>query len=582
MTISTHPRLWKFFSYYRPYRGLLAADLACAFVVSAIVLALPLCARYITRDVLEAGIANPLPHIFGMGAVMLALILLHLLCNSFVDYRGHMMGTLMERDMRNELFAHYQKLSFSFYDDHKTGQLMTRLTNDLESLSEFYHHGPEDVLIATIKFFGTFVILLTVNVPLTLILFALMPFVVLYALHTNKRLNRAMRASRDRIGDINAQVEDTLAGIRVAQSFTNEDVEQRKFERENRRFVESRRAVYRGDLWFYHPLVAFTQLLPVIVIVFGGAAIVQGALGLPDMLTYLLYVGILIEPIQRYVNFARLYQEGVTGFDRFMDMLEVQPDIADAPDVIAPASVRGDITFHQVSFKYREDQEHVLKDLCLDIRAGEYVALVGPSGVGKTTLCSLIPRFYDVSAGSITLDGIDIRKMQLRALRRHIGIVHQDVYLFAGTVAENIRYGRRDATHEEIITAAKQASAHDFIMALPQGYDTDIGQRGVKLSGGQKQRLSIARAFLKNPPIIIFDEATSALDNESERAIRASLERLSDNRTTLVIAHRLSTIRNAGRIIVLSDDGIAEQGTHDELIAAGGLYASLYGLQLTL
>lgn len=582
MHISSHSRLRKFFSYYRPYRGLLIADLACASIVSAIVLALPLCVRYITVDVLQAGVSDPLPHIFGMGALMLALILIHMLCNTFVDYRGHMMGTLMESDMRNELFTHYQKLSFSFYDDHKTGQLMTRLTNDLEELGEFYHHGPEDILIATLKFFGAFFILLLVNVPLTLILFATMPFVMLYSLHTNKRLNRAMRASRDRIGDINAQVEDTLAGIRVVQSFTNEDVEQQKFERENRRFVESRRAVYHSDVWFYEPLVAFTQLLPVIVVVLGGAAIVQGALSLPDMLTYLLYVGILVEPIQRYVNFARLYQEGVTGFDRFMDLLEVQPDIEDAPDAVELTCVKGNITFRQVSFKYREDQDHVLKNLCLDIRAGEYVALVGPSGVGKTTLCSLIPRFYDVSEGCVTLDGRNVKDICLRSLRKHIGIVHQDVYLFAGTVADNIRYGKRDASMEDIIAAARQANAHDFILALPHGYDTDIGQRGVKLSGGQKQRLSIARAFLKDPPIIIFDEATSALDNESERTIRASLERLSHNRTTLVIAHRLSTIRNAGRIIVLTDEGIAEQGMHNELIAAGGAYANLYGLQLTI
>lgn len=582
MHISSHSRLRKFFSYYRPYRGLLIADLACAFIVSAIVLALPLCVRYITVDVLQAGVSDPLPHIFGMGALMLALILIHMLCNTFVDYRGHMMGTLMESDMRNELFTHYQKLSFSFYDDHKTGQLMTRLTNDLEELGEFYHHGPEDILIATLKFFGAFFILLLVNVPLTLILFATMPFVMLYSLHTNKRLNRAMRASRDRIGDINAQVEDTLAGIRVVQSFTNEDVEQQKFERENRRFVESRRAVYHSDMWFYEPLVAFTQLLPVIVVVLGGAAIVQGALNLPDMLTYLLYVGILVEPIQRYVNFARLYQEGVTGFDRFMDLLEVQPDIEDALDAVELTCVKGNITFRQVSFKYREDQDHVLKNLCLDIRAGEYVALVGPSGVGKTTLCSLIPRFYDVSEGCVTLDGRNVKDICLRSLRKHIGIVHQDVYLFAGTVADNIRYGKRDAGMEDIIAAARQANAHDFILALPHGYDTDIGQRGVKLSGGQKQRLSIARAFLKDPPIIIFDEATSALDNESERTIRASLERLSHNRTTLVIAHRLSTIRNAGRIVVLTDEGIAEQGMHNELIAAGGAYANLYGVQLTL
>lgn len=576
------PRIRKFFSYYKPYRGLLAADLACAFVVSAIVLILPLCVRYITKDVLEGGMPDPLAHIAAMGAVMVGLIIIHTLCNTFIDYQGHMMGTLMERDMRDELFAHYGKLSFGFYDDHKTGQLMTRLTNDLESLSEFYHHGPEDVLIATLKYAGAFIILLTINVPLTLILFLTMPLMLVYAIYTNKRLHRAQRASRDRIGDINTQVEDTLGGIRVVQSFTNAQVEQRKFAHENSRFVAARREVFRSDVWFYEPLVAFTQFLPVIVVVLGGVWIVQGALGLPDLLTYLLYIGILVEPIQRYVNVARWYQEGVTGFDRFMDVLEVQPDIEDAPDAIELTRVRGDIAFHNVSFRYREGQDHVLKNLCLKIRAGEFMALVGPSGVGKTTLCSLIPRFYDVSAGEVTLDGIDVRDITLRSLRQHIGIVHQDIYLFAGTVAENIGYGKRDATREEIIAAAKQANAHDFIMALPYGYDTDIGQRGVKLSGGQKQRLSIARVFLKDPPILIFDEATSALDNESECAIRASLERLSQDRTTLVIAHRLSTIRNARRIVVLTEDGIAEQGAHDELVVSGGVYANLYGMQLTM
>jgi len=575
------PRHKKLLSYYRPYRGLLVADLACALVVSGVVLLLPLCARYITKDVLEGGMPDALSHIYVMGAVMVALVMVHMACNTFVDYQGHMMGTLMESDMRADLFAHYQKLSFSFYDTHKTGQLMTRLTNDLESLSEFYHHGPEDLLIATLKFCGTFIILLTVNVPLTLLLFLMMPLVLAYSLYANRRLERALRTSRDRIGDINAQVEDTLGGIRVVKSFTNEDFEQQKFAYENDRFVTSRREVYRSDVRFYEPLVAFTQFLPVIVIVFGASWIVRGSLGLPDMLTYLLYVGVLTEPIQRFVNFGRLYREGMTGFDRFMDMLEVMPGIDDAPDAVDLTHAQGDIAFQGVSFTYKEGQEHVLKNVCLQIRAGEYVALAGPSGVGKTTLCSLIPRFYDVSVGSVTLDGIDVKHICLRSLRQNIGVVLQDSYLFAGTVADNIRYGKRDASPGDIIAAAKKANAHDFIMALPNGYDTDIGQRGVKLSGGQKQRLSIARVFLKNPPILIFDEATSALDNESERAVRASLEQLSVNRTTLVIAHRLSTIRHAQRIIVLSDDGIAEQGTHDELIASGGPYASLYGVQLT-
>lgn len=572
----------KFLSYYKPYLGLLVADLACACVVSVSTMILPLFARYITKDVLEVMTPNALNQIYTMGAIMLGLVVIHAVCNTFVDYQGHMMGTLMESDMRDELFAHYQKLSFSFYDEHRTGQLMTRLTNDLEALSELYHHGPEDILIASLKFFGTFIILMTINVELTLILFFSLPIVLVYSLHTNKRLNRALRTSRDRIGDINAQVEDSLAGIRVVQSFTNEEIEQQKFAYENNRFIASRKDVYKSEAYFYEPLVAFTQLLTVGVVVFGGARIAHGTLALGDVLTYLLYVGILIEPIQRYVNFARLYQEGMTGFDRFMDVLEVQPDIQDSPNAIDVADVQGNVEFKNASFKYREDHDHVLNTLSLNIQAGEYVALVGSSGVGKTTLCSLIPRFYEATAGQILLDGTNIKDIRLRSLRKNIGIVQQDVYLFAGTVADNIRYGKRDATMEEIIAAAKQAHAHDFIMALPNGYATDIGQRGVKLSGGQKQRLSIARVFLKNPPIIIFDEATSALDNESEKAIQESLEQLTDNRTTLVIAHRLSTVRNAQRIVVLTDTGIKEQGTHEELLALDGAYANVYNMQLRI
>lgn len=575
-------RIKKFLSYYRPYRGLLLADLACASIVSAITLVLPLCARYITNNVLGEITPNTLNQIYTMGVVMLVLVSVHAVCNTFVDYQGHMMGTLMEGDMRDELFAHYQNLSFSFYDEQKTGQLMTRLTNDLESLSELYHHGPEDILIATIKFVGTFMILLTINVELTLLLFFSLPIVLVYSLYTNKRLNRSLRTSRDRIGDINAQVEDSLAGIRVVQSFTNEDIEQQKFAYENRRFIESRRDVYKSESYFYEPLVAFTQLLTITVVVFGGVRIVNGALSEGDVLTYLLYIGVLIEPIQRYVNFARLYQEGITGFDRFLEVLEVQPDIQDAPNAIDLAHVQGNVEFRRVSFKYKHDHTYVLKNLSLNIRAGEYVALVGSSGVGKTTLCSLIPRFYEVTEGQILIDGKNIKDIRLRSLRRSIGVVQQDVYLFAGTVADNIRYGKRDATHKEIVAAAKQANAHDFIMALPDGYATDIGQRGVKLSGGQKQRLSLARVFLKNPSIIIFDEATSALDNESEKAVQEALEQLANNRTTLVIAHRLSTIRNAQRIIVLTDNGVHEQGTHEQLIALGGAYAHVHNMQLRI
>jgi ATP-binding cassette, subfamily B, bacterial len=575
-------RAKKFFSYYKPYKGLLIADLACAFVVAAITLILPLCARYITKNILESNATNALGQIYTVGAVMFALVVVYALCNSFVDYQGHMMGTLMERDMRAELFEHYQKLSFGFYDDQKTGQLMNRITNDTYNVGELYHHAPEDLVLTTLKFFGTFIILLLINVPLTLIVFLFLPIMAVYTFYFNKKMNVAFRVSKDRIGDINVQVEDTLAGIRVVKSFTNEDVERKKFAFENNRFVESRRDGYRNEAYFYNGMVAFTQLFTVVVIVFGGASIVRGTLDLADLVTYLLYVGILIEPIRTALNFLRLYQEGITGFDRFMEVLEVEPDIQDLPNAVDLARVKGNIEFRKVSFKYREDHDHVLNNLSLEIKAGEYVALVGPSGVGKTTLCSLIPRFYEVTDGQILLDRQDIKDIRLSSLRGNIGVVQQDVYLFAGTVADNIRYGKREASQEEIIKAAKQANAHEFIMALPDGYDTDIGQRGVKLSGGQKQRLSIARVFLKNPPVIIFDEATSSLDNESERAVQDSLETLSNNRTTLVIAHRLSTVRNAQRIIVLTDDGIEEQGTHEELISLGGTYANLYNMQLRL
>ncbi|GAB4516375.1 MAG: ABC transporter ATP-binding protein [Anaerolineae bacterium] len=572
-------RLRIFLSYYKPYLHVLAADLACAFIVSATALLLPLCARYITQDVLGSNRADALPQIALMGVVMLGLVALQTASTMFVDYRGHLMGAMMESDMRRDLFAHYQKLSFSFYDEQKTGQLMSRLTNDLFWLSELYHHGPEDLAIAVLKFAGAFIILMSINVTLTLIIFLFLPLMAAYAFYFNTRMNAALAQSRERIGDVNARVEDALAGIRVVKSFTNERIEQAKFDDENTRFVESRRAGYRSEAYFSGGMGAFTQLFTIAVIIFGAFSITNGTLDLPDLVTFLLYVGSLTEPIQRAVNFARLYQEGITGFNRFMEMMAIQPDIEDAPGAVALLQVRGDIEFRNVSFRYRDDHPYVFRDLSLHIRAGEYVALVGSSGVGKTTLCTLIPRFYEVAEGEIRLDGTNIQGICLETLRRNIGIVQQDTYLFAGTVADNIRYGQLDASQEDIITAAKKANAHDFIMALPQGYDTDIGQRGVKLSGGQKQRLSIARVFLKNPPIIIFDEATSALDNESERAVQQAMEMLTVGRTVLVIAHRLSTVRNAERIIVLAEDGIAEQGTHEDLLAYNGTYAHLYSMQ---
>jgi ATP-binding cassette subfamily B protein len=569
----------KFLSYYKPYKGLFLADMACALIVAAITLALPLCARYITKDILAGAAPDRLNQIALMGALMVALVGVHTLCVMFIDYQGHFMGAKMERDMRHELFEHYQKLSFRFYDDQTTGQLMTRMTNDTFAMSELYHHGPEDIVVTFLTVIGAFVILLRINVALTLIVFLFVPIMAIYAVYFNRRLQRALRSSKDRVGDVNAQLEDTLAGVRVVKSFTNEEVEARKFAFANARFLASRRIEYKGYTFFSSGLIGFGQLITIAVVIFGSVAIVRAELDLADLATYLLCVAILIEPIQKLVNFGRLYQEGMTGFQRFMEMLEVAPDLRDAPGAVELPLARGHVEFRDVSFRYRDDHQHVLKDLSLEIQAGEYVALVGSSGVGKTTLCSLIPRFYDVTAGSILVDGYDVRDVTMRSLRRNIGVVQQDIYLFAGTVAENIGYGKPNATRHEIVEAARQAHAHDFILALPDGYDTDIGQRGVRLSGGQKQRLSIARVFLKDPPIIILDEATSALDNESERAVQASLEKLAENRTTLVIAHRLSTIRNARRIVVLSDSGIAEQGTHAELLALNGVYANLYNMQ---
>lgn len=574
-------RVRKFFSYYKPYLGMFYADMLCAIIVSAITLAIPLCIRYITKN-LEAHSPNALNQTYMMGGIMLALVALYAACHAFIDYKGHMMGALMEKDMRNELFDHYQKLSFKFYDEHRTGQLMTRISNDSFNLAELYHHGPEDIVISLLNFIGAFIILININIKLALIALLFLPVMGLYGFYFSKQMHNTLRTSRDRIGDINSQVEDTLSGIRVVQSFTNEEVEKKKFTYENNRFFESRKNGYKSEAYFYDGLITLTQLMTITVVIFGAVTIINGTLDLADLLTFLLYVVILIEPTQRLGNFTRLYQEGITGFNRFMEVLEVEPDIQDAPDAIKLTHVQGNIEFKNVSFKYKEGYDHVLKNISLNIKVGEYVALVGSSGAGKTTLCSLIPRFYEVNEGEILIDGKNIRELHLRSLRRNIGLVQQDVYLFAGTVSDNIRYGKLEASDEEIIAAAKKANAHEFIMSLPNRYATDIGQRGVKLSGGQKQRLSVARVFLKNPPIIIFDEATSALDNESEKAVQDSLEKLIENRTTIVIAHRLSTIRNAQRILVLTDSGIEEQGTHKELILLNGTYANLYNMQLRI
>ena len=576
-------RAKKFLSYYKPYRGLLFADLVCAVIISAAALLLPVCANFIAKNLLaKEGAPAALHRIYGLGVAMLALVALQTLCTLFVDYQGHVMGAKMERDMRRELFEYYQKLSFSFYDRQRTGQLMARITNDLLSLAELYHHGPEDLAIASLELIGVLVILAHIDRTLTLVVFCFLPVMFIYALHFSRRMIAALRLSKDRIGDINARVEDSLAGIRVVKSFTNEAFETARFNYENDRFLASRSEGYRSEAWFSGGMAAFTQLITIAVIVFGAAGIARASLDLADLLTFLMCVAVLVDPIRRLVNFARLYQEGSTGFDRFFEMLQMEPELPDQAGAAELPRARGDITFRNVSFRYADDSPFVLKNLSLQIRAGELVALVGASGVGKTTLCSLIPRFYDATEGDILIDGRNVRDLRPPSIRQNIGIVQQDVYLFAGTVAENLRYGKPGASFDEIIAAAKLAHSHDFIMALPNGYDAEIGERGVKLSGGQKQRLSIARVFLKNPPILIFDEATSALDNESERAVQESLYRLARNRTTLVIAHRLSTVRNASRILVLTATGIAEEGTHAELVSSGGAYARLYNTQASI
>jgi ATP-binding cassette subfamily B protein len=572
-------RTKKFFSYYKPYLGVFISVMVSAFLVAGITLLFPLLTRYITKTVLEEGVPNALQQIYRTGALMLLLILIQTVCNYYVDYRGHAMGAMMESDMRSELFDHFQKLSFRFYDEQRTGQLMSRLTNDLFSLTELYHHGPEDYLIYSVKFIGAFVVLININVPLTLAVFLFLPVLAVFSLYFTKKLNITMKRNKERIGDVNAQVEDTLSGIRVVKSFTNEETEQKKFAHENDRFLESRKNTYKNEAIIWQGVGMITQLITVTVVIYGGVNILNARLDLADLITFLLYIGNFIEPIQKLTHMTEQFQEGITGFERFMEIIEIEPDIQDSANAIEVRNVQGNIEFRNVGFRYRDDHAHVLKNISLQANAGDYIALVGSSGVGKTTLCSLIPRFYEVSEGEILLDGLNIRDVTLRSLRQNIGVVQQDVYLFAGNVFDNIRYGKPNAGQEEIVAAAKKANAHNFIMALPDGYNTDIGQRGVKLSGGQKQRLSIARVFLKNPPVLIFDEATSSLDNESEKVVQDSLEALAKHRTTFVIAHRLSTIRNAKRILVLTDRGIEEQGTHEELLTLDGTYARLYNMQ---
>ena len=568
--------LKKMISYYKPYMGTFFLDMFFAFLASIISLVIPLVVRYITSNVTDWEVDAAVRHIVILGVVLIVLVIVQFVSNYYVTNIGHVMGAKMEYNMRAEIFNHYQKLSFSFYDDQKVGQLMSRITSDLFEITELLHHGPENLAISFIKIIGALIILSSISGYLTIAAFVLLPFMFIYAFVMNKKMKKAFKENRVQIAEINTQIEDNLSGIRVVKSFANEEIENEKFKVGNDGFLRAKKQSY-FYMGFYHSgMTAFTMLINVVVIMFGGIMMAKGKVDVADFVTFLLYINVFTDPIRTLIDFAEQFQNGYSGFERFMEMLAVEPDIQDSPDAKPLSDVRGDIEFDDVSFKYKDGQHRVLRHINLDVKAGSYVALVGSSGGGKTTLCSLIPRFYEVTKGAIKIDGKDIRDVTLKSLRQNIGIVQQDVYLFAGTVYDNIRYGKPDATREEVIEAAKLANAHDFIMELPNGYETDIGQRGIKLSGGQKQRLSIARVFLKNPPILIFDEATSALDNESENIVKESLEKLAHNRTTFVIAHRLSTIRNAERILVLTENGIEETGTHDELMEKNGIYAQLY------
>lgn len=568
----------KFLSYYKPYLHIFAADMFFAFLAAAVTLVIPLIIRYITRTVIFYEPNQALNKILQLALVMIGLIVIEAFSNFFIAYWGHIMGANMEANMRKDIFSHFQSLSFSFYDDQKVGQLMSRITNDLFEISELAHHGPEDIVISLIKFVGSFIILLTIDIKLTIAAFLVVPIMFLYAFYFNKKMKAAFKVNRARIADINATIEDNLSGIRVVKSFANEEAELDKFMERNSHFVESKKKSYLYMGGFHSGLGAFITLVSIVVIVIGAMLITKGRVQVTDLITFLLYVGTFTEPVRKLISFTETFQNGMTGFERFLDILAIEPDIKDREGAIEKDNYLGNVTFEDVTFKYKDSAENVLSHVTLSVTAGEYVALVGSSGAGKTTLCSLIPRFYDVTEGVIKIDGCDIRDIKLKNLRNHIGIVQQDVYLFAGSIIENIRYGKPGATDEEVYEAAKKANAHEFILSLPNGYQTDIGQRGIKLSGGQKQRISIARVFLKNPPILIFDEATSALDNESEKVVQESLESLAKNRTTFVIAHRLSTIRNAERILVLTEEGIAESGSHRELMEKQGVYYHLYNI----
>ena len=570
--------LKKFIHYYGPYKTVFFIDLLCAAIISLVDLAYPQILRSATKTLFtqdKAIILQTLPWI-AIGLFMMYVI--QSFCKYYVSCQGHIMGAKMERDMRQELFEHYEELSFSYYSQNNSGQMMSKLVSDLFDISEFAHHGPENLFISLVKIVGSFIFLFLINKKLALPLIVLVILMFLFSFRQNQKMQRTFMENRKKIGDVNASLQDTLSGIRVVQSFTNEEIEKEKFQKSNHAFLVSKKDNYRCMGEFMSSNLFFQGMMYLVTLVYGGYLIANNEMSAADLAMYALYIGIFISPIQILVELMEMMQKGLSGFRRFLDVMETEPEIQDAPDAVELKDVKGRVCYEDVSFHYSDDETTVLSHVSIEIPAGKSVALVGPSGGGKTTICSLLPRFYDVTGGRVTVDGQDIRSLTLKSLRSQIGVVQQDVYLFSGSIRDNIAYGKPDATEEEIIEAAKCANIHDFIMELPDQYDTFVGERGARLSGGQKQRISIARVFLKNPPILILDEATSALDNESERWIQHSLEELSKNRTTITIAHRLSTIKNADEIIVITENGIAERGTHETLLEKNGIYAGYYNM----